>query len=217
ADLSAKMASGFQAATVLLFVILIIFVTYANDLFLKRRSREIGLYQLVGLTKGAVSRLLIIENILLGAGAFIVGIGAGMLVSRLFLLLLMKLVGYDGFVNLSFSGAAFLQTAAVFAVLIVITSFRMFWKVRRSQLIDLFNDDKKDEHPKQPKPVLSALRGCLGGGMIGSGYWFVNSEYMRTPLLFFNMLLVLLRVIVETHAAIRGAVGCLMTLVRKNQ
>src|SRR5690606_30400324 len=127
-DLSAKMASGFQAATVLLFGILLIFVTYANDLFLKRRSREIGLYQLVGLTKGAVSRLLIIENILLGAGAFIVGIGAGLLVSRLFLLLLMKLVGYEGFVNLSFSGAAFLQTAVVFAVLIVITSFRMFWK-----------------------------------------------------------------------------------------
>ncbi len=216
-DLSAKMASGFQAATVLLFGILIIFVTYANDLFLKRRSREIGLYQLVGLTKGAVSRLLIIENILLGAGAFIVGIGAGMLVSRLFLLLLMKLVGYDGFVNLSFSGAAFLQTAAVFAVLIVITSFRMFWKVRRSQLIDLFNDDKKDEHPKQPKPVLSALLGILGVGMIGFGYWFANSEYMMTAFLFFNMLLVLMLVIVGTYIAFRVTIGWLMTLVRKNQ
>ncbi|MCM3087897.1 ABC transporter permease [Bhargavaea ginsengi] len=216
-DLSAKMASGFQAATVLLFGILIIFVTYANDLFLKRRSREIGLYQLVGLTKGAVSRLLIIENILLGAGAFIVGIGAGMLVSRLFLLLLMKLVGYEGFVNLSFSGAAFLQTAVVFAVLIVITSFRMFRKVRRSQLIDLFNDDKKDEHPKQPKPVLSALLGILGIAMIGFGYWFANSEYMMTAFLFINMLLVLMLVIVGTYIAFRVTIGWLMTLVRKNQ
>ncbi|SEI95766.1 bacitracin transport system permease protein [Bhargavaea ginsengi] len=216
-DLSAKMASGFQAATVLLFGILLIFVTYANDLFLKRRSREIGLYQLVGLTKGAVSRLLIIENILLGAGAFIVGIGAGMLVSRLFLLLLMKLVGYEGFVNLSFSGAAFLQTAVVFAVLIVITSFRMFWKIRRSQLIDLFNDDKKDEHPKQPKPILSALLGILGIAMIGIGYWFANSEYMMTAFLFFNMLLVLMLVIVGTYIAFRVTIGWLMTLVRKQQ
>ncbi|MGM9921333.1 MAG: FtsX-like permease family protein [Bhargavaea sp.] len=216
-DLSAKMASGFQAATVLLFGILLIFVTYANDLFLKRRSREIGLYQLVGLTKGAVSRLLIIENILLGAGAFIVGIGAGLLVSRLFLLLLMKLVGYEGFVNLSFSGAAFLQTAVVFAVLIVITSFRMFWKVRRSQLIDLFNDDKKDEHPKQPKPVLSALLGILGVAMIGFGYWFANSTYMLNAFLLLNMLLVLAFVITGTYLVFRVTIGWLMTLVRKNQ
>jgi bacitracin transport system permease protein len=216
-DLSAMMASGFKAATVLLFGILIIFVTYANDLFLKRRSREIGLYQLVGLTKGAVSRLLIIENVLLGAGAFIVGIGAGMLVSRLFLLLLMKLIGYEGFVNLSFSGAAFFQTAAVFAVLIVITSFRMFWKVRRSQLIDLFNDDKKDEHPKQPKPVLSALLGILGVAMIATGYWFANSEYMLNMFLFLNMLLVLALVITGTYLVFRVTIGWLMTLVRKQQ
>ncbi|EMR06120.1 FtsX-like permease family protein [Bhargavaea cecembensis DSE10] len=216
-DLSAKMASGFQAATVLLFGILIIFVTYANDLFLKRRSREIGLYQLVGLTKGAVSRLLIIENILLGAGAFIVGIGAGLLVSRLFLLLLMKLVGYEGFVNLSFSGAAFLQTAAVFAVLIVITSFRMFWKIRRSQLIDLFNDDQKDEHPKQPKPIRSALLGILGVAMVGFGYWFANSEYMLNMFLFLNMLLVLAFVIAGTYLVFRVTIGWLMTLVRKQK
>lgn len=216
-DLSAKMASGFQAATVLLFGILVIFVTYANDLFLKRRSREIGLYQLVGLTKGSVSRLLIIENIILGAGAFIVGIGAGLLVSRLFLLLLIKLVGYEGFVNLSFSGAAFLQTGIVFAVLIVITSFRMFWKVRRSQLIDLFNDDKKDEHPKQPKPLRSAFVGILGLAMIATGYWFANSTYMLNMFLMLNMLLVLALVIAGTYLVFRVTIGWLMTLVRKQK
>ena len=74
-----------------------IFVVYANAIFLKRRSREIGLYQLIGLSKSKVARLLIIENILLSTGALIIGIGAGLLVSRLFLLLLVKLIGYKGF------------------------------------------------------------------------------------------------------------------------
>ena len=100
---SMNMAAAFSVAGILLLFIAGIFVVYANAIFLKRRSKEIGLYQLIGLTKGAVSRLLIIENALLGAGALVIGIGAGVLVSRVFLLLLMKLVGYGGFIALSFS------------------------------------------------------------------------------------------------------------------
>ncbi len=216
-DLSAKMTSGFQAATVLLFAILLIFVTYANDLFLTRRSREIGLYQLVGLTKRTVSRMLIIENVLLGAGAFIIGIGAGLLVSRLFLLLLMKLIGYEGTVSLSFSGAAFSQTAILFAVLILVTSVRMFIKVRRSKLIDLFNEDKRDEHPKQPKPVRSAILGILGLGMIVFGYWFANSEHMMNAFLLLNMLMVLALVIVGTYLVFRVTIGWILTLYRRSR
>ena len=60
-----NMASAFKAAGILLLFIAGIFVVYANAIFLKRRSREIGLYQLIGLTKGTVARLLIIENALL--------------------------------------------------------------------------------------------------------------------------------------------------------
>lgn len=215
--LSAKMASGFQAATVLLFAILLIFVTYANDLFLKRRSREIGLYQLVGLTKAGVTRLLIIENALLGAGALVIGIGAGLLVSRLFLLLLMKLVGYSGFVNLTFSPQAFVETVVVFAVLIVITSFRMFWKVRKSNLIDLFNDERKDEHPKHPKPLRSGFLGLLGLAMIITGYWFANSSYMLNMFLMLNMLLVLALVITGTYLVFRVTIGWFLTLIRRRK
>ena len=59
-----KFASAFKVAGILLLFIAGIFVVYANAIFLKRRSREIGLYQLIGLTKGTVARLLIIENVL---------------------------------------------------------------------------------------------------------------------------------------------------------
>ena len=64
-----SMGAAFKVAGILLLFIAGIFVVYANAIFLKRRSREIGLYQLIGLTKGSVSRLLIIENTLLSAGA----------------------------------------------------------------------------------------------------------------------------------------------------
>src|SRR5690554_6767125 len=61
--LSGSMTSGFKVANILLIVIAGIFIIYANSIFLTRRSKEIGLYQLIGLTKNAVAKMLIIENV----------------------------------------------------------------------------------------------------------------------------------------------------------
>ncbi|MFJ7934156.1 FtsX-like permease family protein [Sporosarcina sp. NPDC096371] len=209
---SMNMAAAFKAAGILLIFIAGIFVVYANAIFLKRRSREIGLYQLIGLTKGAVARLLIIENALLGAGALIIGIGAGMLVSRVFLLLLMKLIGYDGFIAVSFSLAAIIQTAVVFVAIIILTSAQMLVAVYRNTLLDLFNADKKGEHPKKPKTVVSAVLALLGIGLIIYGYWL--SGRMINEMLFFNMLAVLASTILGTYLVFRVTISWLFYQIR---
>src|SRR5690606_40580101 len=101
-----QVSTACLAAGILLILIAGIFVVYANSIFLKRRSREIGLYQLIGLKKRVVARLLIFENFLLGIAALVLGIAVGMLVSRVFLLLLMKLIGYEMMIDVSFSMTA---------------------------------------------------------------------------------------------------------------
>ncbi len=210
-----RMGSAFMAAGVLLLVIAGIFVVYANAIFLNRRSREIGLYQLIGLTKRTVSRLLIIENVLLGIGALVVGIGVGVLVSRLFLLLLMKLVGFEGFVALTFSGIAVLQTAIVFIVLITLTSLQMLVVVRRNSLLSLFNADQAGEHPKQPKPVQSAILSVLGIALIVFGYWL--SGRMLNEWLLINMLAVLFTTILGTYLIFRVTIGWLFYQIRQRK
>ncbi|CAM3289808.1 ABC transporter permease [Filibacter tadaridae] len=212
---SMKMDSAFKVAGILVLFIAGIYVIYANSIFLRRRSREIGLYQLIGLTKGAVARLFIIENTLLGAGALIIGIGMGMLLSRVFLLVLMKLVGFEGIVELSFSMAAVLQTALVFIVIIALTSIQMVFKVYRSTLLGLFNADKEGEHPKKPKSGLSALLALLGIGLIVFGYWL--SAHMLNELLFFNMLGVLFSTILGTYLLFRVTISWLFYQVRKSK
>ena len=204
--------SAFKVAGILLIIIAGIFVVYANAIFLKRRSREIGLYQLIGLTKGAVARLLIIENTLLSAGALIIGIGSGMLVSRVFLLLLMKLVGHDGFIALSFSGGAVIQTAVVFLAIILLTSAQMLYTVYRSTLLGLFNADKKGENPKKPKKFVSAVLALLGIGLIVFGYWL--STDMMNEMLLFNMLAVLASTILGTYLVFRVTISWLFYQVR---
>ena len=97
-----------------------------------------------------VARFLIIENVLLGIGALLIGICSGALVSRLFLLILIKLLGFDGFIELTFSIPAAIQTAIVFAALIVLTSIQMLQTVYKNTLLELFNADKQAQHPQKP-------------------------------------------------------------------
>ncbi len=210
-----SMGAGFKAAGILLLFIAGIFIVYANAIFLKRRSREIGLYQLIGLTKGSVSRLLIIENSLLSAGALAIGIGIGILVSRVFLLLLMKLVGFDGFIEVEFSTVAVIQTVIVFLGIIILTSIQMIVAVYRNTLLGLFNADKKGEHPKKPKAFRSAFLAILGIALIAFGYWL--SGHMMNALLFINMIVVLATTILGTYLLFRVAISWLLYQIRKRK
>jgi bacitracin transport system permease protein len=214
-EVSANMAAGFRVAGILLLFIAGIFVVYANAIFLKRRSKEIGLYQLIGLTKGAVTRLLIIENALLGTGALIIGIGAGLLVSRVFLMLLMKLIGHEGFIEVSFSMAAVIQTAVVFIAIIALTSVQMLFTVYRSTLLGLFHSEKTGEHPKKPKTFISAVLAILGLGLVVFGYWL--SGHMLNERIYFNMLAVLASTILGTYLVFRVTISWLFYQIRKRK
>ncbi len=160
----------FQIAGVMLIVIVGIFTVSANGIFLRRRSREIGLYQLIGLSKGWVARYLIIENILLGLGALLAAIICGALVSRLFVLILLNLLGLEGIVGISFSVTAAFKTAMVYLLIIVITSIQMMLTVYRSTLLNLFQADKRHDLTMPPKAVASAIFALLGLALIGFGY-----------------------------------------------
>lgn len=207
-----SMGTAFSAAGILLLVIAGIFVVYANAIFLKRRSREIGLYQLIGLSKNKVVRLLMIENLLLSIGALLVGIGVGLLVSRLFLLLLMKIIGSEGFITVSFSFGAILQTIIVFMIIIVLTSIQMLFTVQRNTLLNLFNADKKGEVPRKPKAFASAILAVLGIVLIAFGYWL--SGRMMNDLLFFNILAVLGSTIFGTYLLFRVTISWVLYQIR---
>lgn len=207
-----SMGAAFSVAGILLLVIAGIFVIYANAIFLKRRSREIGLYQLIGLSKNKVIRMLMIENVLLSSGALFIGIGVGILVSRLFLLLLMSLIGFDGFISVTFSTSAVMQTIIVFMVIIGLTSIQMLFTVYRNTLLNLFNADKKGEIPKKPKTILSAIFAILGMLLIVFGYWL--SGRMLNELLFFNMLAVLASTILGTYLLFRVTISWVLYQVR---
>ena len=85
---SVKVGAGIQSGSVLLIVIVAFFIVYANAIFMKRRSKEIGLLQLIGMTKRDVFRLLSIENIILYFGSLLLGSFLGFSVSKWMMMIL---------------------------------------------------------------------------------------------------------------------------------
>ncbi len=211
---SVDFSAGFQIAGVILIVIVGIFTVSANGIFLRRRSREIGLYQLIGLSKGWVARYLMIENILLGLGALLAAIICGALISRLFVLILLNLLGLEGIVDISFSVPAAFKTSMVYLLIIVITSIQMMLKVYRSTLLNLFQADKRPDLTKPPKVVASAIFALLGLALIGYGYELsghINEQ------LFLNALLVLGSIVAGTYLLFRVTIRWCFYRFRKRK
>lgn len=209
------MTTAFQVAGVLVLLIAAIFVVYANAIFLTRRSQEIGLYQLIGLKKSLVARILGAENLLLGAGALVIGIALGMLVSRMFLLLLLKLIGLEEIITITFSAKAMLQTVALFFGIFLLTTIQMVFTVYRSSLLALFSSEKRGEHPKQPSARKSAVLAVLGAGLIAFAYWL--STEMLNERLFLNIFLILATIIPGTYLLFRVTISWMFHKIRQRR
>ncbi|WP_256253129.1 ABC transporter permease [Paenibacillus sp. UNC496MF] len=212
-DGSFVFSQSFLAAGVLLLLIVTVFTTYANRLFLNRRSKEIGLYQLIGLTKRGVARFLLLENMLLGIGALVVGIVCGALVYRIFLVLISSLLGLEGVVTVKFSLSAIYQSVAVFAALIVVTSIQILRITYRTTLIDLFQAEKRQEHPTTPASAVAAVLALLGIALILYGYW--QSGKISENTLFLDSLAIFGSIITGTYLLFRVTIGWLFDRIRR--
>ncbi|WP_338115966.1 ABC transporter permease [Paenibacillus monticola] len=216
---SDKFLTAFQSAAILLIVIIVIFTISSNQIFLRRRSREIGLYQLIGLSKGRVARYLIIENVLLGFGALISGIICGALVSRLFVLILMKLLSLDGLPAIDFSLPAAFDTAIVFVLVVVITSVQMIFMIYRSTLLNLFQADQQPDLSSQPPSVLASILTAIYAvlGIVLLGYGYELSGRMVDEQLVVNALMVILSTIAGTYILFRVTIKWCFSWIRRRK
>ncbi|MGE7022311.1 FtsX-like permease family protein [Solibacillus cecembensis] len=213
---SGSAAAGLKAATYILYFIVLLFVLYANHLFMKRRSKEIGLYQLIGMTKGLIIRLIALENIVLFVGAVIVGMLFGFLSSRIFAMLLLKILEQDTVVAMSFSMEAVKQTVLLFAILLAIILVQMAFMIRRVSLLSLFTASKQaDERVKRVSP-LQMMMGAIGIGLISYGYYASTQLFSEDSAnqLFLNMMIILATTIGGTFFVFRFSIAFVLNLMR---
>ncbi|MCV4235181.1 ABC transporter permease [Virgibacillus sp. LDC1] len=218
---SVKGAAALGAASVLLVVIVAIFLLYANTIFIKRRSKEIGLFQLIGLTKGKIFRILSAENLILYFGSMVIGIFAGFAASRLILMILFKVTGVDTEAALSFSSEAMIQTIIVFAVIYVLIMIMNYTFIKRQSILSLFHAVSTTENQIKKMSFAEMLFGLLGIGLILLGYYvstkLFSGDFTTMNELFMAMILILGSVIIGTYLFYKGSVSFLFNAIRKSK
>lgn len=172
-------ALGCLVAAVLAAVMLL----YANNFVMKRRQRELGLYNILGLEKRHIAWMCFWETLFCAAASMIGGLLTGILFSKLTLLILLKIVRIPvqfGF-EVDFSGVW--NTVALFAVLFVLTLAKNLFQVGKSRPVDLLRSAETGEREPRTKWLLVVL-GVLS---LGGGYFMAltTANPVNAVILFF--------------------------------
>lgn len=218
---SIKGAAAIGASSVLLVTIVAIFVLYANAIFVKRRGREIGLLQLIGLTRGKIFRLLTAENAILYGGSLLSGIGIGFLVSRLILMVLFKLIGVETAAKLQFYPEALVQAVAVFAAVYVLVMGMNALFIRRQTIISLFQVNSVAQERVRKLPMWEWAAGIAGLVLILTGYALsarlFSGDLTEVVSLMTAMIVILVLVIAGTYIGYKGSVSVICNAIRKRK
>lgn len=216
-----KGGAAIKVASILLVVIVSIFLFYANMIFIKRRSKEIGLFQLIGMTKEKIFWLLGMENFLLYFGALFIGTFIGFSFSKLIILVLFKITGVKGIAKLHFSKEALVQTILVFAVIYIFIMLMNYIFIKRQTILNLFRVTSSAEGRVKKMSVMEIIIGIIGIAGIISGYYvsskLFDGDFQTMNALFGAMAFILGSVILGTYLFYKGSVSFLFNLVRKSK
>lgn len=196
---------------VLLGIILIPFLFYTNSFLMKRRKKEIGLYNILGLEKKHIGVMMFAETAVTYGLAVTAGMISGTVLSKFLFLLLLRMTGLPVDAEFTFSLQAFGETAVFFFWVYALNFISNLIQVGKARPSELLVGGKRGE--KEPK--LLWIWALLGFIILGSGYWIaIRSE--TDSMIFINFFLAVFLVIGGTYFLFTsGSVACLKLLKKK--
>ena len=163
--------------SVFVAVVLGLLIVYANNFLINRRKKEFGIYMTLGMEKRQISKIILMETILVGIISLIVGLVIGIFASQFMSVLVAKMFEADmSEFQFVFSKDACIKTCIYFAVMYVAVMFFNTFTISRYKLINLLNATKKNESIKIKNPVISILVFLFGAGILGYAYWKVTGD-----------------------------------------
>lgn len=136
-------------------VVLAFLILYANQFLLKRRKKELGVYMMLGMKKGRISRLFAGETLCVGIIALGIGLLLGFFFSQGFSLIALRLfaINLEKF-RIVFSAGALRQTVLCFTIIFFIVMLFNIRSVTNVKLIDLLTDGRKNESMQTENRIL---------------------------------------------------------------
>ncbi|MCH5199338.1 MAG: ABC transporter permease [Oscillospiraceae bacterium] len=144
-----------------------IFLFYTNSFLIRRRKKEFGLYNILGMGKGNIGRILFWETLIIAFLSIAVGLLVGILFSKLAELGLVNMIHGDVSFDFSVSVLAIVRTAQVFGIIFVLLLLNSIRQVRFSSAISLLRSENTGEKP----PKGNWFMGISGLLILGSAYY----------------------------------------------
>ena len=119
-------------AVIVVMVFSVIFLFYTNSFLIKRRKKEMGMYNILGMGKTHIAKMLSVETIVTAMLSIGAGIAGGILFSKLMWLVLLKILHYDVNMDFKISGTAIVRTLILFSIIFCLTLFYNLWQIRLS-------------------------------------------------------------------------------------
>lgn len=201
-----------QYATGVIIVFAVIFLFYTNSFLIKRRKKEIGVYNILGMGKRHIARMMAVETILTAGISILGGLVFGIIFGKLMYLLLLKILHNSVDMQFSVNGTAIVQTVILFAGIFLLTYLYNILQIQLVNPVELLHGGNQGE--KEPKSRWLLV--IVGVAALGNGYWIaLTTEVPLEALLKFFVAVVC--VIIGTYALFIAGSIVVLKILRKNK
>lgn len=170
--LAQVMGSMLGNLTYFLAGVMAFLMVYANNFIMKRRKKEFGLYQVLGMGRGRVATIMALETVIVSVVAFVAGIVLGVGLSQLMTFFTASLFKTQiANFHFFFSVHAFNLTLACMLVMFVLTLLLNLRAVRRTKLIELMGAERRNESIKTRNPWIAIAIFVVGVALVGVAYY----------------------------------------------
>lgn len=170
--LAQVMGSMLGDLTYFLAGVMAFLMVYANNFIMKRRKKEFGLYQVLGMGRGRVATIMALETVIVSVVAFVAGIVLGVGLSQLMTFFTASLFKTQiANFHFFFSVHAFNLTLACMLVMFVLTLLLNLRAVRRTKLIELMGAERRNESIKTCNPWIAIAIFAVGVVLVGVAYY----------------------------------------------
>ena len=203
-----------SGVSVLVAIILGFLVIYASRFLIKRRKKEFGIYLTLGMGKRQVSKILLMETVIIGLISLAVGLILGIIASQFMSIVVAKLFEADmSRFEFVFSKGAMFKTIIYYAIIYVIVMIFNVFAVTKYKLIDLLTASKKGEKIKIRNLTISVLLFMIAVGILGYAYYLATQRLDSLDLFGLSILLG----IIGTFLLFFGISGFILKLVQSNK
>ncbi|MFQ9952650.1 MAG: ABC transporter permease [Clostridium sp.] len=194
-------------------VFALIFLFYTNSFLIRRRKKEFGLYNILGMGKWNLARVLLWESIIIAVISLGVGLLAGIILSKFAELGMVNILAGDATFSLNVEPIAIVQTLILFAVIFVLILLNTLRQIHLTNPIELLHSENTGERP----PKANWFLALIGAVILGCAYYLaVTIENPVVALLWFFVAVIM--VIVATYLLfVSGSVTVCRMLQKKKK